>query len=382
MQMARLWHPSLPKDYSLENLAAQCLGDQWSRQSTEVAFTGEAAQLKKVGASLLQSDANLRSKWVEHASFAAAATFHLYEELQCRLKEQPWEYAGPQGTPKDVQGLTMLDFYSRHWLPLGPLLSDMEVEGFPIDRERLHDLTERGLEKQQRLGAEFKQWVLKRLATERGTDEIQDANLHALNLNSTQQLAQLFFGKCSDAPVELVVTDPEQEAVDEAEQDAVAPTPDPERAELEAMVIPELKKLCKSEELPMSGKKRELVERLLRPRLESKTVPQLLELCEERGLETRTEKKIGHRAAPLGRWRAGGEEEGTQDEGAGLWVRHRPFHEASHQEGPGRADHQRVAGGAEGGAVGDAGGGWRFCRDGLDGIQRGADDAKKFSQAP
>ncbi len=57
---------------------------------------------------------------MQYSADDAIATWALREELEKKLKAQPWDI---------IPGKNMFDFYQRYFVPFGSLLTDMERNG-------------------------------------------------------------------------------------------------------------------------------------------------------------------------------------------------------------------------------------------------------------
>merc|ERR1711971_87975 len=95
------------------------------------------------------------------------------------------------------------DFYQKHWLGFGKLLVEMENAGVPVDRTKLERFIVETREKQAELEVCFRTWARGRLEDEHGKSALEDANIEVMNVNSTAQLRQLFFGKVDSGYLEF-----------------------------------------------------------------------------------------------------------------------------------------------------------------------------------
>jgi len=288
MHMARLLDPSL-KSYQLEELG-------W-RMAVRGTVHHEHRQLglrlrpkgQGVKAHMPADELQLqrREEWVQYASSGAQTVHELYKALRKRLMDTKWELEGPQGTPEDIQGLSMWDFYLQYWQPLGSLLLEMELTGMPVDMVRLDELEKKALEDMNRDKDKFTSWALRCLTEEHGPDSVASSNLADMNLNSARQLSHLLFG----AKGEVQRFQVREEADDDASasssagaapetgrdeepssgDDSVAPEAGPlVREELEQLKVDDLKALLRQRGLKIAGVKAALIDRLLDP--ESKPV--------------------------------------------------------------------------------------------------------------
>mmetsp|Transcript_44532 Transcript_44532/g.127637 ORF Transcript_44532/g.127637 Transcript_44532/m.127637 type:complete len:1194 (+) Transcript_44532:58-3639(+) len=242
MHMARLWNPSL-YSYDLDKLSNHHLLTSSSRSSLED-----------------QEEAAACKDWPELCGRKAKAMFELHRVLLGRLREQVWMVvAGGADLEPSSSGSTMLEFYEQCWRPFGKLLSDVEIVGINIDRRRLEALTKEAEDKQRELDAHFLSWAKMRTAEQRGEEAVKDANLDMLNLNASRQLLQLFCGSGAE-PMEFEFRF--DGAAEEPSSEAAALPPE---EELEGMKLAELKALCLERKLKVTGKKVDLVQRLLNP---------------------------------------------------------------------------------------------------------------------
>lgn len=272
MQMARLWKPSLTGDYTVDSLIRACsLAPRLHRRSIDDAFGAELGY-KNCSPQKVHSEEKQRQHWVDYSCHGAVAVFHLYKELKRRLEAQAWAIEGPtpvalsfEHDPSDVTEGHMWAFYERYWRPLGELLSEMEAVGFPVDHERLKEITAEAAAAKRQLDLEFRCWVRERLIADRGVAVAQEANVEHLNTNSPRQLSQLFFG-ARDAPPMVITAALHAEQVhaagdgnegDEGRRSPLA------LERLDGMKASELKLLCKEQQLGCTGKKAELIQRLL-----------------------------------------------------------------------------------------------------------------------
>jgi len=242
VHMGRLWDPSLqPSEggsYSLEQLFFRRMGERLKltpRVDRQVS-----------------------------ATVGAVAVWRLYNDLKGQLEDVEWKLEGPQEIPGDMRNLSMWDCYQRYWLPLGQLLQEMERVGVPVDLDRLGELAKTASVEKERLAEVFQSWVKGRVEEDAGEAAAEAAHIEGLNLNSHAQLEQLFFGQ---EPVrEFVGASRKHEPAEEEEQvQRCSGLPLPSADELRGLSVERLKALLRERQLPVSGRKAALVERLLDP---------------------------------------------------------------------------------------------------------------------
>jgi len=177
MHMARLLDPSL-MDYSLEGLAAELL----RRPSVTGPVVAENLPEKLAREQTLSAE-------------RALAVLDLHFELRRRLAERPWLVLSKGPIPVLCPtGLTLLDMYEQHYCRFAVLLSNLEMIGFNVDRDRLSDFQRQVDEQLADLAEQFRRWVAARLLALHGPAIMKDSNLGLLNLGSSRQLAHLLFG--------------------------------------------------------------------------------------------------------------------------------------------------------------------------------------------
>lgn len=192
----------------------------------------------------------------QHVASGAHALHDLYSVLRVCLKRKAWRLEGPQGTPEDLAGLTMWDFYLRVWRPLGRLLWEIECAGMPVCPAKLAELERDAEAAMERHGRAFTGWAKARIAADLGGEAAEAARPELINLNSTVQLKHLLFGEKG------AVRKVDSGLVQEQEVPREAPVVS-SREELSGCKVKELKAMLRQAGKAVKGKKAELVERLL-----------------------------------------------------------------------------------------------------------------------
>ena len=83
----------------------------------------------------LQTSPETRSQWIAYSALDAVATYELYQKLQCKLKQMACEMdPAVKASLRRVGDLSQWNLYESFWQPFGELLTDMEKEGFLVDR--------------------------------------------------------------------------------------------------------------------------------------------------------------------------------------------------------------------------------------------------------
>ncbi len=267
MHMARLWDTSLTKlsgegGFSLAALSSLLLGRSYEKASMKDLFG--ISKLRKDGSpgnvlllppvDDLQRSSHSREKWIRYSSYDAQSTWLVHKELQAKLRAVEW---------RTMSGkvLTMWDFYRTYYVPFGEILTDMEREGIYVNATG--HLAE--VEKQARLDQAsavemFKSWV----------KEMQPEAAE-INPSSSAQIQCLLFGGSENIrergeALESVRTFQTERDATELEQ--LMSSLD----EYASMTLSELKDVCRSRSLKVSGTKAELQDRLRNPELESVSV--------------------------------------------------------------------------------------------------------------
>lgn len=122
----------------------------------------------------LQTDPATVLGWVDYATYDAALTFRLYNELRARLEAQCLRTDG---------GGTLWDLYTSMFVPFGEMLTDMERVGFAVDLPLLRSKEADAVKSRGILEDKFRRWASARCPDAR-----------YMNVHSDRQLQQLLFG--------------------------------------------------------------------------------------------------------------------------------------------------------------------------------------------
>jgi DNA polymerase-1 len=192
----------------------------------------------------LQLNPATREKWITYSARDAIATWWLYNELLQKLKKMPWII-------NNKQLGDMSQFYGRYLAPFGELLTELEKIGIKLDTDgHLKTAEKKAMEDKDAMLQMFLDWA---------SSMCPDAKY--INPASNLHIQQLLFGhyengvKVSDERVFQIEKD-EKEYAEELER-AIAKNP------YSIMGVGELKALLKERGLKVSGKKADLISRLL-----------------------------------------------------------------------------------------------------------------------
>ncbi|CAM9543134.1 unnamed protein product [Scytosiphon promiscuus] len=186
MHMARLWDTSMEKaagetGFSLEALSLKLLGEEQRKTPMKQLFG--VPKMKKDGTpgSMLvlppideiQTNPTMRARFIEYSAYDAQATWLVHRSLMQKLREMPWK-----------DGMTMLDFYEKYYVPFGELLTDMERTGIYVEAKGyLKDVEVQAREDKKKAEETFLNWV-KRM----------QPGAETLNPSSSTQIQTLLFG--------------------------------------------------------------------------------------------------------------------------------------------------------------------------------------------
>jgi len=211
----------------------------------------------------LQTSPDSRDLWIQYSSKDAIATWWVYASLEQKLRMMPWVVDGGSKLGH------LFEFYWQYLRRFGELLTDMEAEGIKVDTAG-HLKKAEVLAKEERAKMEriFLQWAAK---------HCPDAKY--INTASSTQIQQLFFGHYESADsgsagkgkgagkrasagrlvatsrvfrIDKAASEFESEAKEAALTNPYA-----------AMTVADMKTHLKERGLKLSGKKIELIQRLL-----------------------------------------------------------------------------------------------------------------------
>lgn len=302
MHMARLWDTSRDKatgggagsgaggggeGYSLESLSDYFtrqgsiqLQDSVSKVSMKELFG--IAKLKKDGTEGkilelpdlrdVQRNAPTRAEWIQYSARDAVATWLVRVGLEGVLQKMPWVVDGKRLG-------NMLDFYNRYLLDFGELLTDMERNGIKVDTAgHLKSAETRARAELERMHGIFTDWAAGYCA-----------DIKHVNIGSGVQMQQLFFGQYENWELipggkdRIFKIDKSESDLEVERQEAMRINP---YASLNAT---DLKGALKERGIKSSGKKNELVYRLLEHdaylKLFDLSEDELLQRCAMRGLD-------------------------------------------------------------------------------------------------
>lgn len=311
MHMARLWDTSRDKvasgggsgeGYSLAALTETFFETSDRFVKTKMIDLFGVAKLKKDGTPskkkelpdmvALQTDPTTRENWIEYSARDAVATWWVRFELEKRLVKMPWK------VDDRVMG-TMYDFYLQYWRDFGELLTDMESNGIKVDTKnhlRKAELAARS--ERERMEKLFLIWA-----------ELKCPAAKDINIASTGQIQQLLFGHYEK--FEMISRDREF-SLEKTEEQIVQETEAALATNKYALLTaPQLKELLKERGLKMTGKKGDLMQRLLdydknptaaeddhempsdeiNMSYHKLKLAELREICENRGLKTEDGKR-------------------------------------------------------------------------------------------
>lgn len=237
MHMARLWDPSLEEKRRLQQ-DADAYSVQWLAQY----ILGPTWRMKQPG---LRDRNNREEELICFNANCSAGIFYLHEALKDLLEKDPRPPTGATGATGDSG--SMWGFYEEHWQRLAKLLSDVELRGMHVNEQRLAEIIQEAETLRERHRSHFCNWATASIMEKCG----KEVCLDALNLNSADQLRQLFFGSVGAEKefIGLPITDKE----------VWTPL---SREDLRHKLKPELEELCREKGCKMAGKKEELIDRL------------------------------------------------------------------------------------------------------------------------
>lgn len=109
----------------------------------------------------LQTDQAHRSLWIHYSARDAKATFDLYHALKDKLSHRKESICYMDDALKSsYPGLnTLWDFYTHVWRPFGELLTDMEDEGFYVNKDHLKKSQEQAEKDRKEASDRFQAWA-------------------------------------------------------------------------------------------------------------------------------------------------------------------------------------------------------------------------------
>jgi len=294
MHMARLYDTSRDRatgngeGYSLESLSEELVKDSRLAKVSMKDIFG-VAKLKKDGTEgkvkdlppvrELQQNPIHRPKWIEYSAKDAVATWWVRHELEKLLRKQEWNV--------DNRKIgTMYDFYTNYLAAFGELLTELEKNGIKVDTEvHLKEAERLARIERQKMEEHFITWASR---------YCPDAKY--INTASTNQIQQLFFGhyenkiKLADGDERLFKIDKEEAEFEAEKLEAVAANP------YISLTAPEIKKILKERGLKVTGKKADLVQRLMDHdatplQYRDMSVESLMDICVARGLSNQGTKE-------------------------------------------------------------------------------------------
>ena len=257
--MARLWDSSREKafgsgeGYSLESLSNSVIDDDRFKKVSMKELFGTGKVRKDGTESVVkqlpplrevQRNPELRQKWIEYSARDAVATWWLRFELENELVAKEWRVDGKKLG-------TLYDFYMEYMVDFGELLTDMERNGIKLDTEvHLKEAERRAREERVKMEEIFLSWA---------EEYCKDARW--INTASSTQIQQLLFGKYEKEklvePVRVFEIDKEEEEYADEVKSLAAINP------YAMLTSPELKNLLRERGMKLTGKKGDLVQRLL-----------------------------------------------------------------------------------------------------------------------
>lgn len=285
--MARLWDTSRDKQfgggngYSLEGLSDELVADDRLKKVTMKELFGQGKEKKdgsvgkvKVLPPIreLQENPAYREDWIEYSAKDAIATWLVYRNLESKLTKQKWSANG-----NNRQLGTMMDFYRHYLCDFGELLTDMEAVGIKVDTTgHLKQAEAKARQERADMEERFLKWAAL---------YCEDAAL--INTASSVQVGQFLFGHYKEkkriAKDRIFKIDKTAEELAGEQQSAEASNP-----YLNYTAV-ELKALLKERKLKVSGKKGDLIDRLMAydampVKFDTLEEQQLMEMCVSRGL--------------------------------------------------------------------------------------------------
>eukprot|EP01035_Chromulina_nebulosa_P017260 gene17260-22791_t len=257
MHMARLLDTAREKadggkGYSLESLSSELNDPELNKISMKDLFgvpkrrkDGTESLIKEIpDVRQLQQDPRTRSDWIEYSSKDAYATWHLFDNLRKNLTLTDWHVEGKKLG-------NMYDYYSQYLRDFGEVLTDMERNGIMVDTKvHLKEAEKSARAERDQMEKIFLTWAKKYCN-----------DVDYMNPSSSAQIQQLLFGAVDEnGQVENTrefKMEKSQEDLDEEQSKAEETNP------YINCNVAELKEKLKQRGLKVSGKKIDLVSRLL-----------------------------------------------------------------------------------------------------------------------
>ncbi len=286
--MARLWDTSRDPaaggglGYGLDDLTRDLLSEDMLK--TKMIDLFGVAKLKKDGTPgkvktlppirEIQESPVHREQWIWYSALDAIATWWLHHELESKLRNTEWVVGG-----KRIG--SMYEFYEDYLCPFGDLLTEMEKNGIKIDTDvHLKEAEARARKDREEMQQKFIDWASK---------HTEDA-AH-MNIASSQQVGQFLFGhwkekeRLSDWEYRTFKMDKDAHELEKDQEAAAEQNPYIEYS------TPDLKKLLKERKLKVSGKKSDLVERLMvydamSVKFDLLSEEVLVDMCKSKGLSS------------------------------------------------------------------------------------------------
>ncbi len=232
MHMARLMDNSRDRasgggsGYSLESLSVDLLASRGGAFKTGMKELFGVAQPTKSGLPGkikalppvvdIQRDASTRERWIKYSCYDAMCTVELYHLIRARLERMEWvkprdlrptakaleqarraeeRRAAPpsaapgQAVPPLPLPSNLFQLYEQNLLPFATVLTDIEREGFQVDRGHLEAIEKLALRDEEQLAQHFREWLPRSGAFESATDAA------LFNPDSAAQKQYLFYAK-------------------------------------------------------------------------------------------------------------------------------------------------------------------------------------------
>jgi len=273
MHMARLWDTSRDRmsggvkggeggyGYGLDDLSRDLIEDErFTKVKMKELFgvprlkrDGSEGKVKDLPAiETIQTNPESRDLWIQYSARDAMATWWICEEITAKLRSMPWVIDN-----KKMGNL--YDFYTLYLKDFGELLTDMESNGIRVDTKghlRSAEILARA--ERAKMREQFLVWA------EEYCPDARD-----MNIASPSQLQQFFFGQWEmkgegwdKKPV--LIAKVREFKVDKTEEELAFEVAEVESANPYAgKTSPQLKDLLRERGLKLTGKKTELVARLL-----------------------------------------------------------------------------------------------------------------------